>query len=120
MTGKEIEMSGEGTRKRDFTYVGDVVSATIAALKSPLGYEVINIADSSPYSLIDLFEVFQKVTGINPPIRKRESHKASVNEMYADSSKAKKLLNWEPKVFLEEGIGRLVAWFKENRLKDSV
>jgi UDP-glucuronate 4-epimerase len=117
LTGEDIEMSGEGTRRRDFTYVGDVADATILALESSLGYEVINIADSQPYSLTDLFAVFEKVTGVTPLVRKRPSHPASVNDMYADSSKAKKLLGWEPKVFLEEGIARLVAWFKANRLK---
>jgi UDP-glucuronate 4-epimerase len=116
LTGEEIEMSGEGTRRRDFTYVGDVADATMLALESSLGYEVINVADSKPHSLTDLFAVFEKVTGVAPPVRKRSSHPASVNEMYADSSKAKKLLGWEPKVFLEEGVTRLVAWFKANRL----
>ncbi len=117
LAGEEIELSGEGTRKRDFTYVGDVVDATILALESNLSYEVINIADSKPCSLTDLFAVFEKVVGNTPPVRKRESNKASVNEMYADSTKAKKLLGWEPKVFLEEGIERLVAWYRANRLK---
>ena len=116
LTGGEIELSGEGTRKRDFTYVGDVVDATLLALESPLAYEIINIADSKPHSLADLLAVFEKVTGISPQVRKRPSHPASVNEMYADSSKAKELLGWEPKVFLEEGITRLVAWFRANRL----
>lgn len=116
LTGEEIEMSGEGTRKRDFTYVGDVADATVLALESSLGYEVINIADSHALSLTELFDVFKKVTGTTPTVRTRPSHPASVNEMYADNSKAKTLLDWEPKVFIEEGVGRLVAWFRAHRL----
>jgi nucleoside-diphosphate-sugar epimerase len=46
----------------------------------------------------------------------RESHKASVEETYADITKAKELLGWQPEVSLEEGVARLVAWFKANRL----
>jgi UDP-glucuronate 4-epimerase len=117
LTGQEIELSGEGVRRRDFTYVGDVVRATEAALHLS-GYEVINIADSSPHSLLDLLEVFKKVTGANPPVRRRESHRASVNETYADNTKAKKILNWEPQVSLEEGIKKLVFWFRDCRLQD--
>ena len=116
LKGEEIELSGEGTRKRDFTYVGDVADATVLALQSSLPYEVINIADSHALSLQELFTVFEKVTGTTPPVRKRASHPASVNEMYADNSKAKKILGWEPKVFIEEGIGRLVAWDPANQL----
>lgn len=117
LSGEEIEISGTGTRKRDFTYVKDVVDATILALKSPLKFEILNIANSRPVSLRKLLGVFEKVTAIKPRVRSRPSHRASVNEMYADSTKAKKLLHWKPKVSIEEGIERLVLWFRKYRLK---
>ena len=116
-SGKEVELSGEGTRKRDFTYVKDVVEATILALKSPLKYEILNIANSHPVSLKELLAVFEKVTGIKPKVHSRPSHNASANEMYADSAKAKKLLGWKPKVSIEEGTAKLVSWFREKRLE---
>jgi nucleoside-diphosphate-sugar epimerase len=118
LAGGEIELSGEGTRKRDFTYVGDAVRGTILALESNIGYEVFNLGNSNPSSLKELLEVFEKVTGKTLPIRKRESHNASVNEMFADVTKAQKLLGWKPEMPLEEGITKLVAWFRNNRLKD--
>ena len=114
---KEVELSGEGTRKRDFTYVKDVVDATILALTSSLKYEILNVANSQPVSLKDLLVVFEKVTGIKPNVYSRPSHQASVNEMYADSSKTQKLLDWKPKISIEEGISRLIAWFRQNRLE---
>lgn len=120
LTGKDLELSGEGIRKRDFTYVGDVVEATILALTSSLGYEIINIANSNPISLKELLAVFQKLTGAPPHIHSRPSHSASASETYADSTKAKKLLGWEAKVSIEEGISKLILWFRQNRLKDSV
>ena len=120
LCGKEIELSGEGTRKRDFTYVGDVVNATILAITSSLQYEILNIANSQPVSLKELLLVFEKITGLKANVCSRPSHKASVNEMYADSTKAQKLLNWKPEVSIEEGISKLVTWFRENRLKKSV
>ena len=116
LKGEEIELSGEGTRKRDFTYVGDIVSGTILALKSNLGFEVINLGGSNPLSLMDLIKTFEKVTGNTVSINKRPSNNASVDEMYADISKAEKLLHWTPKVSIEDGIKKLIFWFKKERL----
>jgi nucleoside-diphosphate-sugar epimerase len=84
-----------------------------------LKYEVLNIASSHPVSLVEILKIFEKETNIKPRVKSRPSHKASVNEMYADSSKAKKLLGWKPKVSIEEGISKLIEWFKKNRLKKS-
>lgn len=119
LNGKEIEISGDGSRKRDFTYVGDIVRGTILAIKNPLGFEVINLGNSMPVSLNELLSTFEKVIGTKAKVKSRPSNKASVEMTYADISKAKKLLNWEPKVSLEEGIAKLVAWFRANRLKES-
>ena len=114
--GEEIELSGGGTRKRDYTYVGDTVRATIAALKKPLGFEIINVGNNHPLSLVELLSVFEKVIGTTAKVKERPSHKASVEETYADVSKAKELLDWEPVTPIEEGVEKLVAWFKANRL----
>ncbi|MFZ2621029.1 MAG: NAD-dependent epimerase/dehydratase family protein [Minisyncoccia bacterium] len=120
LNNEEIELSGEGTRKRDFTYVGDVVEATVLAMEAPIKYEILNIANSQPVSLKELISVFEKITGMKPNVKSRPSHNASVNEMYADSMKAQKLLNWKPKVSIEEGISKLVSWFRQNRMEKSV
>ncbi len=109
-------MSGGGTRRRDYTYIGDIVSGTIAAMKKPLGFEIINLGNSSPLSLNELLAMFEKVIGVKAVVKERPSHKASVEETYADVSKAKQLLGWEPKTSTEEGITRLVAWVRANRL----
>ncbi len=116
LRGEEVELSGAGTRKRDYTYVGDTVRATIAALKKPLGYEIINIGNNHPLSLLELLGVFEKVLGVTARVKERPSHPASVEETYADISKAQKLLGWKPEVPIEEGIKRLVTWVRANRL----
>ncbi|OHA17022.1 MAG: hypothetical protein A3C79_01935 [Candidatus Taylorbacteria bacterium RIFCSPHIGHO2_02_FULL_45_28] len=118
LKGKEIEISGDGSRKRDYTYVGDVADATILAMNKPLGYEVLNIGNNKPVSLLELLAVLEKATGKSSTRRMRPSHSASVEITCADISKAKRLLGWEPKVPIEEGIRRLIAWFRENRLED--
>lgn len=115
LAGEEIELSGTGTRKRDFTYVGDVVDATIKALKSNLKFEVLNIANSKPVSLKKLLQVFERVIGVKAKVRSRESNNASASQMHANSNKAQKLLKWQPKVSIDQGIKRLVVWFRKNR-----
>lgn len=116
LRGQEIEMSGGGTRKRDYTYVGDTVRATVAALKKPLGFEILNIGNNHPLSLSELLAVFEKVIGVQAQVKERPSHKASVENTYADIAKAKQLLGWEPEVSIEDGIARLVAWVRAHRL----
>lgn len=113
---EEIEISGDGSRKRDYTYVGDIVRATVLAMEKPLGFEVINVGNNTPASLSELLAVFEKVIGKKAKVKSRPSTKASVEVTYADISKAKEILNWQPEVSLEEGIKRLVLWFKKERL----
>lgn len=116
LKGEEIEISGDGSRKRDYTYVKDVVDGTIMAIEKPLGFQIINIGNNSPVSLKELLTVFEKAVGTKAKIKTRPSHKASVEETYADVSKAKKLLGWAPTTSIEEGISKLIYWFRANRL----
>lgn len=114
--GEEIEMSGSGSRKRDYTYIGDIVRGTILAMEKPLGFEVINLGNNTPVSLNEMLAIFEKVIGTKAKVKNRPGHPASVEETYANIDKAKQLLGWEPEVSLEEGITRLVAWYRANRL----
>jgi len=115
LRGEEIEISGKGERKRDYTYVGDTVRGTILALEHPNGIQTFNIGNNKPVSLRELLETFEKVIGVNAKVRERESHKASVEDTFADITKANTELGWKPEVPLEEGIKRLVEWVKTHR-----
>lgn len=116
---EEIEISGDGQRKRDYTYIGDIVRGTILAMEKPLGFEIINLGNNTPASLNELLAVFEKVLGKKARVKSRPSHGASVEITYANVDKAKRLLDWEPTTLLEEGIARLVVWFRANRLEES-
>lgn len=113
---KEIEISGDGSRSRDYTYISDVVSATIMAMEKPLGFEILNVGNSDPVSLIELLAVFEKVIGVKAKVKSRPSHKASVESTFANITKVRTVLGWEPTTNIEEGITKLVTWFKANRL----
>ncbi|TSD03490.1 MAG: UDP-glucuronate 4-epimerase [Parcubacteria group bacterium Athens0714_16] len=115
---KPIEFSSTKMIRRDFTYVGDVVSAIAKSLKTNKGFNIINIASSNPASLAELLRIVEKVTKKKATVIKRESNKASIEVSYADIGKAQKLLGWKPKIGLEKGISNYVSWFIENRLKN--
>lgn len=112
---KEIEISGDGSRERDYTYVGDVVNATVKAIEKPLGFEIINVGNSRPISLKNLLAIFEQVSGKKVRVKSRPNNLISMESTYADISKAKKLLEWEPRVSTEEGVKRLLNWLEKPR-----
>lgn len=114
LENRPIEMSGRGKRERDYTYVGDIVSGIIKAMNKPLGYEVINLGNSSPLSLQELLALIEGATKKKAIIKFRPSHGASVEKTFANISRAKKILGWEPKTSTEKGIAKLVSWYKKR------
>jgi UDP-glucuronate 4-epimerase len=108
----EVEMSGTGSRKRDFTYVGDIVKAVNKAISKEINYEIINIGNSDPISLKALLKTIEKILGKKAIIKVKESHKSSVEKTYASVKKAKRILGWAPSTSLEEGLTNFVSWYK--------
>ena len=118
LRGEPIEISGKGIRRRDFTYVGDTVKAILLALAKPLNFEIINIGNSRPLTLNQLLRVLEKAIGVTATVRKRPSHKSSVEETHASIIKAKRVLGWQPLTPIEQGIKRLVLWARQSGFKD--
>ena len=113
LKGEPIILYGDGTQKRDFTYIDDVAEATIKAIQLN-GYEVINVGNNNPRAVKELLDLIEEFTGKSPKIIYRDFHKADMKDTWADITKAKILLNWEPTTSLEEGVEKTVKWFKEN------
>jgi nucleoside-diphosphate-sugar epimerase len=113
MEDRPIEVFGDGTQSRDFTYVDDIAEGTILALK-PVGYEIINLGGNNPYELIEIINLIEKYTGKKAKLVNKEFHKADIKATWADITKAKEILAWEPKVGIEDGIKRTIEWFKGN------
>jgi len=112
---KEIVINGDGTQTRDFTFIDDVAKGTVLALK-PRGYEVINIGGGlAAYSLKDLINLIEKYSNKKAIIKYSGFSKADMKHTLAKSTKAKDMLNWEPKVDFSEGIKRSVDWYMTNR-----
>ena len=112
--GLPIEVYGDGTQKRDFTFVDDIAKGTVEALKLK-SYHVINLGNNSPVELNYVIRLIEKYLNRKAEIRYREFHKADIKATWADIEKATQLLNWKPQIGIEEGIEKTVQWFEENK-----
>lgn len=119
LENKEIPMFGDGTTSRDYTYIDDIVDGIIKTCEyvnnNSKVYEILNIGNSSPVSLKEMINVIGKTLEIEPKINKLPMQPGDVDKTYADISKAKKLIGYEPKITFEEGIQRFINWYKENQ-----
>ena len=110
LKGKDIPVFGDGTQSRDFTYVDDIARGTILAGKK-LGYEIINLGGgNNPYTLKQMIKLMEKYSGKKANLKFASKIAADMDVTWADISKAKKILGWEPKISFEEGIQKLMHW----------
>jgi len=114
--GKELPMFGDGTTKRDYTYVSDILNGILAALDKDLEFEIINIGNSSTIELREFITVIEKLLDKKANIKKKPMQPGDVNNTFADVSKAKELLGYSPKISVEEGMKKFVSWYKKNKI----
>lgn len=112
--GEPLQLFGDGLQERDFTYVDDIARGTIAGIK-PLGYEIINLGGDRPVSLVWVIEQLEALIGRKARWTHQPMHPADVKATWADITKARTLLGWEPQISLEEGLKRSVEWYFANR-----
>ena len=113
--GTAVELFGDGTQARDFTYVDDIALGTIKALKN-VGYEIINLGGgNNPTSMNSIIQIIEESLGKKAVINRQPFHKADLMTTWADISKAKQMLDWAPRVEVEDGLDRTIAWHRENR-----
>lgn len=113
--GETIQMFGDGSQSRDFTYVDDIASGTVAAIKK-IGYEIINLGGGrNPVSLNAIIEKLESLIMKKAKVERKPFHLADLKETWADIAKAKRLFGWEPRVSLEEGLEKSVKWYMDNR-----
>ncbi len=113
--GAPIQIFGDGSQSRDFTYVDDIARGTIAAIQD-VGYEIFNLGGGrNPISLNTIISRLEELLGKKAKINHKPFHVADLMETWADISKAKRLLDWEPQISLEEGFKKSVQWYMDNR-----
>ena len=113
--GKQISMFGDGSTARDYTYIEDTLAGIVSAihylLKHDKVFETINLGNNHPVLLRDMIAAIYKATGKNPNIKQLPMQPGDVDITYADITKAKQLLGYQPKFDFKEGVKRFVEWY---------
>ena len=112
--GRPVYVNGDGEQSRGFTYIDDITSGIIAALK-PLGFEIINLGGHEVITINDLIKLIEDVVGRKAIIQYGPADPADMRSNWADVTKAGELLGWEPQFNLREGVKRLVEWYNAER-----
>lgn len=110
---KEIPIFGDGSTKRDYTYIDDIIEGIIAAInynKTP--YEIINIGGGEPINLTKMIEVIENSLEVKAMIKRLPMQKGDVDRTEADISKANRLLKYSPNTKFVDGIYKFVNWYK--------
>jgi len=114
---KPIEVYNFGNMKRDFTYIDDIIDGTIKAINFCLNNEdiceIINLGNSKPVELNYFIALLEKEIGKEVKKNFLPLQPGDVLETYADITKAKKILGWEPKTEIEEGVKKFVEWYRD-------
>ena len=115
--GKPIQMFGDGTTRRDYTYVDDIIAGVRAAIDyEQSNYEVFNLGESETIELKCLIKLLEENLGVKAVIEHKEMQPGDVPITFADISKARKLLNYNPQTKIEDGIRKFTEWFRrENK-----
>lgn len=109
-----IELFGDGSQIRDFTYIDDIAEGTVKALEKQTNYEIINLGGNRPYELNYAIELIERYIGKGSQKKLKPFHKADLKATWADINKARDILAWEPSVSFEDGIQRTVNWYLKN------
>lgn len=114
LNDEEITIYGDGNQTRDFTYVSDVVATTIEAAQSKIVGEIINIGGGAQVTVNETLKILEEITEKKARVKYIEKQKGDVFHTFADISKAKRLLDYQPKVKLIEGLEKEVGWLKDQ------
>ena len=113
--GEKIPVYGDGSSRRDYTYIDDLIDGILGVARSHKGFEVYNLGESQTTSLKELIRLIEEAFGKKANIEMLEFQPGDVSVTYADISKAERMLKYQPKVKMEEGIKRFVEWYKAQR-----
>ncbi|MFW6150916.1 MAG: NAD-dependent epimerase/dehydratase family protein [Chloroflexota bacterium] len=108
-----VPLYGDGTSARDYTYIEDCVDGIIAAIRRPLGFEIVNLGSSRMVQLNELVDTIAGEMGVVPHSERQPSQPGDVPLTWADISTARRLLGWRPSVEIKEGVRRTVQWYRE-------
>ena len=109
-----IPVFGDGSMRRDFTYIDDIIDGVTGAIDNCQGYEIYNLGESQPVRLDELIKAIEQALGKKAKINRLPVPPGDVKQTYADVSKAISRLGYNPKVGLKEGLIEFVKWFRKS------
>ena len=112
--GKPIPVFGDGSTARDYTYVTDTVEGVMACTQKEFGYEIFNLGESQTVTLNQLIELLEKSLGRKATIDRQPPQPGDVPITFADITRARQYLGYNPKIKIEEGIALFVEWFRQS------
>lgn len=113
--GEEIPIYGAGDSRRDYTYVEDIVSGILGAIEANLRFDILNLGESQTTTLLDLVQQLGEALGQQARFRFLPNQAGDMDITYADISRARKLIGYNPKITFKEGIRLFADWFKSSR-----
>jgi UDP-glucuronate 4-epimerase len=113
--GEEIPVFGDGASRRDYTYVDDIVSGIVSALRINPAFEIINLGESRTITLTGLISLLETALGKTAKRRHLPDQPGDMHITYADIDKARRILGYAPTTPIEEGIRKFAAWYLAQR-----
>jgi UDP-glucuronate 4-epimerase len=110
---RPINVFNHGRMRRDFTYIDDIVDGTIAALERPAPYEIFNLGNSNSVGLLEFISTLEEELGQEAEKKLMPMQPGDVADTAADITKSRKLLGFDPKTPVREGIRKFVAWYRD-------
>jgi UDP-glucuronate 4-epimerase len=116
--GETIPFFGDGYTARDYTFIEDIIDGILKALINVEGFSIYNLGNSEPVKLLDLVDIIGKATGKSAVLDRKDLPKGDVLQTYADISRAKQHLDYQPRTHITDGINQFVEWYNESKVKE--
>jgi UDP-glucuronate 4-epimerase len=121
--GREIPLFGDGSTRRDYTYITDILQGVHGAIdhtarEEPL-FEIVNLGESQTTTLRELVALIASAMDVEPRLRHLPAQPGDVEQTYADITRARELFGYAPTTKVAEGIPKFVEWFEEQQLAAS-
>jgi UDP-glucuronate 4-epimerase len=112
--GKKIPLFGDGTSRRDYTYIDDIIEGIMAAMQNLRGYDIFNLGESQTTPLRELIALLEQALEKKAAVEELPEQPGDVPITYADITKARRLLGYDPRVNIEQGVKRFASWFRDK------
>jgi UDP-glucuronate 4-epimerase len=114
VSGQEIQLFDAGQMKRDWTYIDDIIAGIVAAIDRPLGYEIINLGRGEPVLMADFVKIVEELVGKPAILSTPPAPPSEPKVNFADISKARQLLDYDPKTVVADGLALMWDWYQRE------